>query len=285
MNRHSLFAIASLLLSTTALQAEASTLKIAPHEAVYDLQMDQNRPNSQILRADGSMTFTLADACDGWTVDQKLELKFLYAQGEQSTILVTTSSWEAKDGKTYNFTSRTLNNGKQTEIFRGKANLTGTGGEAVYALPKDKKVKIPANAMFPNQHTLMILQHALAGEKVPNQLVFDGTDEKAQSDVSVFLGKSIALADEKNLSDTLQTNPLLQGVAYPASLAFFALPEANKKNEQANENEGGTPDYEIKLDLLANGIARKLLIDYGHFTVRGLMKTIKPLPESGCTTP
>ncbi len=258
-------------------------LKFAPHEAEYELHLDQNRPNSQVLRADGKLIFTLSDGCDGWTTDQKMEIKFLYAQGQQATITVNTSSWEANDGSSYTFSSRTLNNGKETEAFRGKASLTAVGGEATYSLPKGKTIKIGSGVVFPNQHTIVILQRALAGDKVPNQRVFDGTDDKALSDVSVFLGKPQTMADDKTVPEKLRKEPLLQGTSWATHLAFF--PIADKPNKQPDDEMEaiGTPDYELKLDLLANSVARGLSIDYGAFTVRGTINRLKSLPDSDCT--
>ncbi len=279
---------ASVALLAMLAPAAVAAPKFAPHTAVYDLHLDQNRPNSQVLRADGKLTFTFSDACDGWTTDQHLELKFLYAQGQQATVTVKTSSWEANDGTSYTFASRTLNNGRETESFRGKARLDGKeGGSATYTLPKPKTVKIKPGTIFPNQHTAMIMQAALAGSKVPNQYVFDGTDEKAQSDVSVFLGKPQQLAEDKTVPEKLRQNPLLQGTAWPTQLAFFPLPAADSKNAKADDDmdESGTPDYELKLDLLPNSVARGMLIDYGNFTVRGTIKSLESLPESGCTRP
>lgn len=270
----------SLLFSQAALASPP--LKFAPHEAEYELHLDQNRPNSQVLRADGKLLFTLTDGCDGWTTDQKMEIKFLYAQGQQATITVNTSSWEANDGSSYTFSSRTLNNGKETEAFRGKASLAAAGGEAVYSLPKGKTVKIAPGVVFPNQHTVTVLQSALTGSKVPNQRVFDGTDDKAISDVSVFLGKPQPLSADKNVPDKLRNDPLLQGNAWATHLAFFPVPEKGGKQPADEADESGTPDYELKLDLLANSVARGMAIDYGNFTVRGTIKSLKSLPESGC---
>lgn len=280
LSRVALALLPCLLFSPAVLASPP--LKFAPHEAEYELHLDQNRPNSQVLRADGKLIFTLSDGCDGWTTDQKMEIKFLYAQGQQATITVRTSSWEANDGSSYTFSSRTLNNGKETEAFRGKASLSATGGEASYSLPKGKTVKIAPGVMFPNQHTIMILQRAMTGDKVPNQRVFDGTDDKALSDVSVFLGKPQTMADDKNVPEKLRKDPLLQGSSWATHLAFFPIPDKTAKQQPEETDEISTPDYELKLDLLANSVARGLSIDYGNFTVRGTINSLKSLPESGC---
>lgn len=287
--------LALLLPSAAALAAPAAALKAAPHQAVYKLELDQNRQNSHVVRADGTLTFALSDACDGWMTDQKLEIRFLYAQGAQANVVVNTSSWEAKDGSSYHFTSRTLNNGEETEVFRGKARLTPEGGEAVYSQPPGKTVKIMPGAVFPNQHNMRILAHAALGGPMPSQVVFDGTDAKAQNEVSVFMSRPVALAADKSVPDALRKEPLLQGAAWPTQLAFFPLPQEKGTpggGQDAGQGQSadtldddlasGTPDYELKLDLLPNSVARKLLIDYGHFSVKGTITAVKAIPATAC---
>jgi len=275
--------IALLLLCSPVVQG-ATLPKLAPHEATYELHLEQNRPSSHVVSADGKLVFILGDSCEGWTNEQNLDLQFVYTQGEAAKVAIRTSSWEAKDGSRYTFSSRTLNNDKETEAFRGKAQMEAKGGTAIYTQPKDKKIVLSRDTLFPTQHSLIVIQAALAGQKVPNQMVFDGTDANAQSDVSVFLGKPIALADDKTVAESLRGSPLLQGLAWPTQMAFFAKPDPNAKldDEASNNADDGLPDYELMLDLLPNGVARKLLIDYGNFSVRGKLTQLKPLPDTGC---
>jgi hypothetical protein len=53
-------------------------------------------------------------------------------------------------------------------------------------------------------------------------------------------------------------------------LAFFS---ADKKKAD--------PEYEIGVDLQANGVTRSITLDYGDFTVIGEMRDIQPLPRAG----
>lgn len=279
--------LASPLACASSLLAEP---KLAPHEATYRLELEQNRPASQVISASGKLVFMLNDSCDGWTNDQMLEIRLLYTEGEQTNLVVKNSSWEAKDGSIYTFASRTLRNGEQAEIYRGRASLSATGGEAVYSVPAGRTLQLSAGTVFPAQHSLMILRHAQAGEKVPARIVFDGTDEQAESEVSVFLSKPVPLADDKSITDSLRKHPLLQQAAWPTQLAFFSRedekkPKASDNDDATDDTASGTPDYELRLDLLPNNVARRVLIDYGTFTMRGTLSELKSLPDAGCTTP
>ena len=99
----------------------------------------------------------------------------------------------------------------------------------------------------------------------------------------VRLGKPLAMADDKNVPEKLRKDPLLQGTSWATHLAFFPVPDKTAKQPVEEPDEISTPDYELKLDLLANSVARGLSIDYGNFTVRGTINRLKSLPESGCT--
>ena len=56
-------------------------------------------------------------------------------------------------------------------------------------------------------------------------------------------------------------SPLLDRPGWRIQLAFFSA-----------DPEALTPDYEIGMDLLDNGISRNLSIDYGDYTIRGTLK-------------
>jgi hypothetical protein len=54
-------------------------------------------------------------------------------------------------------------------------------------------------------------------------------------------------------------------------MAFFKL-----------NTDTGAPDYEMNLNLLSNGVARRMQIDYGDFSVTGNLVEIEALPSPGC---
>jgi hypothetical protein len=250
----------------------APKVAIAPHRAIYTMTLASVKNGSNIAGVSGRMMFKWSDACDGWTVEQHMKLHFNYAEGDESDVTSADVSWESKDGKRYNFNVLHQTDGKETERYKGRATLDGgKGGSVVYEFPKGKTVDLPVGTLFPTAHTVLIIQKALAGEKLFSRNVFDGSDEDGLDDVSVFLHAQQAHVEEAGLSPDLKKNPLIAQPIWPVRLAFFKT-----------STETGMPDYEMDMDLLANGVVRKMTIDYGDFTVTGTLSEIEALPSSGC---
>ncbi len=252
------------------LAAQNAKVTIAPHRAIYDMALTSVKNGSNIADVGGTMIFEWADSCDGWAVQQNLHLHFNYAQGDVSEVASNEVTWESKDGKRYNFNIRRLNDGKETENYRGKAVLTGKEDDkAVYTTPEGKSVVLTPETIFPSTHTEMIIAKALAGEHFFTKRVFDGTDEGGSDDVSVFI--SPPQPQRFDAGDNLSSNPLLDVPAYPVHMAFFKI-----------DDPSGEPDYEMDLTLLSNGISRTMRIDYGDFIITGTLKAIEALPAPHC---
>src|SRR6202035_366471 len=116
--------------------------------------------------------------CVRWlAVQQHLQLHFSYAEGDESDVTSTVVSWESKDGKRYNFNVRRVSDGKETDVYRGKAEVGKDGGTVTYTMPKDKTMKLSADTIFPSAHTEILIRKALSSEKLFTRRVFDGSDE------------------------------------------------------------------------------------------------------------
>ena len=258
--------------AASAAQAPSmAKIPFAPHRAIYDMSLASVKNGSNITGVSGRMLFEWADVCDGWAVQQHLRLHFNYAEGDDSDVTSTEVTWEAKDGKRYNFNIRRVSDGKETEHFVGKAETKADGGLATYSVPEGKTEKLIPGTLFPSAHTALILQKAETGDKLFTRRVFDGSDTDGASDVSVFINAPNAHWQEAELDPKLKSNPLLNQTSWPIRLAFFKP-----------DTETGEPDYEMNLNLLSNGIARTMQIDYGDFSVIGVLSDIEALPAPGC---
>ena len=252
-------------------QITPSKAAIAPHRAVYNMSLTSVKNGSNITGVSGRMLFEWSDACDGWAVQQHLKLHFNYAEGDDSDVTSTEVTWEAKDGKHYNFNIRRVTDGKETENFRGKAAMDDKGGTVIYSMPANKTATLPADTVFPSAHTRMILDAATSGEKLFSRRVFDGTDEDGSNDVSVFIKPQKANWQQTEANAKLKSNPFLDLPDWPVRMAFYKI-----------NTESGEPDYEMNLDLLSNGVAKSMQIDYGDFSVTGTLMDVEALPPSGC---
>ncbi|MDR3515006.1 MAG: cell envelope integrity EipB family protein [Azospirillaceae bacterium] len=241
----------------------APTIEIVPHRALYDMSLASTRGTSNVADVGGQMLFEWADACDGWTVEQRFRLQIVYSEGETSTLDTSVTSWEAKDGLSYRFNVRRKVTGEADELIRGQARLSRAGGagEAIFTAPVARTFPLPAGTLFPSAHTIAVLQQAAAGDLMFLRPVFDGTDGKGAADVSAVISNS-------------QKTPgagLADGAAWPVRLAFFP-----------QDGDVTSPETEMTLDLLSNGIARSMEIDYDDFQVSAKLAKVEAVPRPKC---
>ena len=253
------------------LKKAASTATITPHRAMYEMTLGSVKNGGNITGVSGRMAFEWADACDGWAVQQHLDLHFIYSQGDETDVSSSEVTWESKDGKRYNFNIRRTSGGKETEQFRGKAVMTDKGGKVTYSVPEGKTAALPAGTIFPSTHTLSMLTKGEAGDHLFTRHVFDGADEIGSDDVSAFIHAQNAEWQTVEATPGPTNNPLLAHPYWPIRMAFFKP-----------SSETGEPDYEMNIDLLPNGVVKTMRIDYGDFSVTGNLISVTPLPDSGC---
>lgn len=247
---------------------------IVPHRAIYNLSLASAKNGSNVKGVSGKMRFDWNDTCDGWTVQQHMQLHFNLGENGDSTVTSSEITWESKSGDQYNFNIRRLTDGKETEVYRGKASLSPDGGSVTYTLPEGKTEKLPAGSLFPSAHTRLLLQKAAAGEKFFVRHVFDGSDEEGSNDVSAFISQQSRDGDG-DLTEALKGNPLLRSTEWPIRLAYF--------KQTGETGETGESDFEMNLHLLANGVAKSIRIDYNDFSVKGTLAALEPLPKHECS--
>ncbi|WP_051340073.1 cell envelope integrity EipB family protein [Azospirillum halopraeferens] len=241
--------------------------EILPHRALYTMSLGKARSSSKVANVSGLMSFEWADACEGWTTQQRFMLRFVYSEGEEMTMTTTYSTWETKDGLRYRFNVRKLVNGEPDEDVRGSARLdaSGGGGTAEFAEPDELEMELPAGTMFPTAHTITLLERARSGESFLNRPVFDGADVDGPTEISAVIGRPVPA------SATAAGGALAGQTGWPVRLAFFP-----------DGTDSPQPEYEMSIRLLQNGVAESLEIDYGDFTVNAILDRLEALPRSGC---
>ncbi len=249
-------ALAGIALLSTA----AAAVEVSPHRVIYDLSLASAKSSSGVVDAKGSMLVEWADACDGWTIDQRYRLTVTNDESEESLVVVTFSTWESKDGLSYRFFIRKLRDGDVAEEARGRARLSAPGeaGEAVFTQPETTTIALPRGTMFPTDHTLLLIRAAEGSERFLTRQVFDGGEVEGPSEVTAAIGQpSPPPAD---------ANPLLARRGWPLRLAFYK-PDA----------PGSEPDYEVGMKLLDNGVAEGMTLDYGDMVVRAKLREVEAI--------
>jgi hypothetical protein len=259
-----------LWISETADAQQPQDVVLAPHRATYEMKLSVARPNSGIVEVNGNMVLETVDACDGWEVKQRIKLTFLRNDGEEFVTDSNFTSYETKDGLELRFSVRNAQNDEIEEELRGKAELQSLGGKgrASFTLPEARSFDLPAGTLFPTTHLRLIIEQARAGEQSVSYKVFDGARLDGAFQVNAVIGRPPRGPVPLVRGDvSLLRNLPEWGVRF----AFFA-----------NGDQGAQPEYELALDLLANGVARSMLLDYGDFAVDAKLIQIQALPRPKC---
>jgi hypothetical protein len=95
---------------------------LAPHRAVYDLVLDDDKPATSIEAARGRIAFDFTgDACEGYVLSFRQVTQVSSSEGGPRTIDARTTSFEAGDGASYRFKTESSAGGAPAEIVDGTA--------------------------------------------------------------------------------------------------------------------------------------------------------------------
>jgi hypothetical protein len=271
-------AILSLVLWTSGVadaqqkEAKEPEVVLVPHRATYDMKLSVARANSGIVEVKGNMVLETVDSCEGWEIKQRIKLTFLRNDGEEFETDSSFTSYESKDGLELRFSVRNAQNDEVEEELRGRADLEGLGGKgrASFTLPEARSFELPAGTLFPTTHLMLIIKHAREGDKSVSYKVFDGARLDGAFQVNAVIGKPPRPAGGtppvRGDIGLLRSQP-----AWGVRFAFFA-----------SGDQGAQPEYELALDLLGNGIARSMLLDYGDFAVDAYLVQLQAVQRPKC---
>lgn len=244
--------------------ASAAQTNLAPHRALYTMTLQATSRASDIAELGGRMLIEIADACDGWTLEQRIALTIVNTEGDEIHSYTSFTSWESKDGQHFRFEQQTKQGGVTIDELSGAAELHGAeGGTATLTKPHEVEIVLPPGTVFPNRHTEMLIARAEAGEMFFSRVVFDGTSIDNPNLVSAFIGAPTtapSLAGEDQAPEV-----------WPVRLAFFPV-----------DTQSPEPDVEIGILLRNNGVARGVVLDYGSFVIEGRLDKLELLPPMGC---
>jgi EipB-like len=261
--RRTLLTLAALAAASLA-ASPAVAIDLAPHRAAYAMMLKSARPGSGVVSVTGAMILETSDACDGWTVSQRIRLRMTVAEAGEFETDTTFSSWESKDGLNYRFSTRTLRDGDVSEEIRGHASLSGRGGAGIahFTKPETDDLQLPPGTVFPTEHMVMLLNEAIKGGNSLTATLFDGASEDGTFQVSGLIGPQLPPSAEAAAS------ALLKRPGWRMRLAFFPI-----------ASQDSQPSYEVTATLRDNGVAAPLEFDYGEFSVDAKLDRIEVLPK------
>ncbi|MGL4488885.1 MAG: EipB family protein, partial [Rhizobiaceae bacterium] len=241
--------IVSLLSGSATFASAANMSGLAPHRAVYDLELKDASDRSGIQGLTGRMVYDFTgSACEGFTSTFRYVTKINDGENNRVTDQQTTT-FESADGKEFRFLTKSFVDQKLDTETRGSA-MDKDGGVAVEVTkPAEARHKLDAS-FFPTTHMIDMLTRAEKGEKFYEASIFDGTEDADRTlTTTVIIGdknKSASDGEDKAIGETIPGKDY-----FPVSVSYF-----DPKSEKGEEE----PIYQVGFKLYANGITRDLIM-------------------------
>jgi len=254
---------------------------LAPHRAVYEISLDRSGSSSGIRELKGRMVYELAgSACEGYTQNMRFVTRTVGPKGRTSIADMRSSTWEEGLGRRFRFNSSQYQDDKLIERVSGEADRNRKGGARQVSIelskPKQRRLRLSSKIYFPVQHSIALLQAANAGKPLLQADLYDGTDkgDKVYATTTI-IGPLLPQTADGKLPRVKNTQNLRGMKVWPVSISYF-------RKKRKNIKEDTTPIYELAFRFYANGVSRRLFIDYGDFAVRGVLTKLTYYPASGC---
>lgn len=256
--------------ATVVIVGGAAAADLVAHRATYEMRLSTAKRSSGVVDVRGTMILETVDACESWETKQRIQLTFLRTDSDEFTTDSTFASLESKDGTNLQFSVRNAQNGEMEDELRGIADLSADGtGKARFTQPEEREFPLPQGTIFPVHHLARLIDDARAGETVKSYSLFDGARLDGAFKVNAVIGPS----PRRQLSPTPRGDLALlrNQQAWSVRLAFYAA-----------DDQEGQPEYEVSMDLQANGVARSMVLDYGDLAINARLQRIETLPRPRC---
>jgi len=272
-------AVLALAVAASSAPASPAAVVLAPHRAIYDLDLVKSRGTRNIDAVSGRILYDFSgNACEGYTLQFRQVSKL--ASGDSEPVLndLRSTTWEDGRAKKFRFNSQNLLNEQETVAVDGHADRTPAAITVTLEKPQRKTLSVPAGAVFPTEHIRRIIEAARAGRTILAFPVYDGSEngQRLYHTLTV-IGKPIPPG--RNAPDDASARVPVLGTLtrWPVTISYFDALSSDK--ERSGEQE---PVYVISFELYENGISRALTLDYSDFTLSGRLTSLELMPTKPC---
>ncbi len=252
-------------------------LMLAPHRAVYDLELGSARASSSVAGVRGRLVFEFTgNVCEGFTQNMRFVMGVSNRDGGETMSDLRSTTWETPSGDRFKFTVDDFQNAEPSDATAGSAERPAEHDAVAVSLakPKSEKLSLLPDTIFPVQHTIRLIGAAIRGEHAMAVNLFDGSDkgQKASFTNSIIgrLRPAQASPDTAAVKNAERLNALR---SWPVNIAYYATESAKAE---------GTPEHEMSFTVYENGVVSKLAIDYGSLSVKGTLAEIEFYPPAKC---
>jgi hypothetical protein len=242
--------------------------KVQPHRAIYSLTAKTIAPTGGVADAGGAIAYELSEECGRWLTKHTFLLSIVRQDAKERVIRTDYTSWEAKDGLSFGFETRTKSDGQETESRTGRAQLERIGGPGKAVLegkgPR-KEIALPAATSFPTWHVLERVAAGRAGEKIVWRHMFDGSSEGKVNGVHAVVVDPVPAA-------SIQPAALFAHPGFRLKLTFFDPPQEDKVR----------PNYKVDMTVNEAGVTTAMVLEYSDFSLAAKIEKIETLPKPAC---
>jgi uncharacterized protein (DUF1684 family) len=264
------------------------------HRVIYQMNLAKATSGASIQAASGQMFYRFQESCKEWEVETRVFLRLTHGLQDGAEDVETTwtyKSFEDFSADRFRFDVEHKHNGSLLETLAGNAWRTVRGMTATYETGHDDK-SMPASALFPTAHLASVLERARQGETNFSDIVFDGASAQNPYRVNGFVvGRVMVFSDDsqskpkiiagsrqvpvmKSKSDAFKKASLDQLPKSPVwrvRLAYFPT-----------ENANDLPEFEIEVDFREDGVAQRIIQDFGDFQLNLTPLQFEALPPKAC---
>ena len=264
-------AVAAIVLAASCLAARAeAAMPLAAHRAAYQISLARSGGAQAPVSASGLIAYEFhGSACEGYAANFRQVTELQRGEGAPISSDTRAVTFEDGDAKTLRFRIDTMLSDNPEPPIEGSATRSDGGEVAVdLSQPKQEKLALGKDILFPTQHIARIIETAKSGGSVLEARVFDGSDTGEKIfDTLTILGK-----EETAPGSDADKAEALKGLRrWPVAISYF---DAGKKD--------AAPEYVLSFDLYENGVSGSLKLDYGAFSLSAQLTKFELLPSAPC---
>ena len=255
----------------------AKAAQLTSHRAVYDLTLDKTGAGSNVSDIRGQLIYDFSGSeCQGYTLNTRLITEIFDREGKPSTTDIRSESQEDAEGRRFRFNTSQYVNDKLSESTKGLAVRPSRSRDIVNVeleKPRRGMLTLSGNVYFPTQHSLTILKAALGGQTRLQADIYDGSEKGTKVyETTTVIGAPLELAANAQLPAVKNSEALDAIQSWPVVVSYYD--QGPKKD--------GLPAYEVSFRMYANGVSRKLKLDYGTFSLNGELSAIEFTKTKPC---
>ncbi|MFZ2468695.1 MAG: DUF1849 family protein [Parvibaculum sedimenti] len=268
-------ALVAMLVWAAKTRNAGPAIAMQMHRAVYDLSIDAAKSTGDTDAVSGRMVVEWRGGprCEGYTSEQRVVTNLGDGSGGTTTSDIRLSSWESLDGNEFRFDRTEYTDGKVTAHVSGHA--VREDGHVLIEEQGKAAEKLPEDVLFPTAFNIALLKAAADGKGVFSGPLFDGTQDGPTA-ITAFIGAAGDApidARKVRVKNRGAGDALAAVHAWPVHMSYF---------DKDNDEQDGTPSFEMGFRMFPNGVMSSLEMNYDDVVLKGELSQIEYFKPGTC---